>query len=151
MTARVLYVAEPAPRYRARPPIVVDSSMVCAVLFDEAERGDAEQQLAGKQLFAPNLLSHEVVNVALNKSRRGMPSGAVDKALADFATQSIELMDTDVRAQLALALHYKLSAYDAAYLWLAAELKVPLATFDRKLASAAAKHLGALDDAPPAA
>ena len=26
-----------------------------------------------------------------------------------------------------------LSAYDAAYLWLAAELKAPLATFDRKL------------------
>lgn len=150
MTPRALYIAEPSPRYRAKLPIVVDSSLVCAVLFDEAERGDAEQQLAGKQLFAPDLLRHEVVNVALNKSRQGMPSKAVDQALTDFAAQAIELIDVDARGQFALALHYKLSAYDAAYLWLAAELKLPLATFDRKLAAAAAKHLGALDGPPDA-
>ena len=150
MTARRLYVSEPAPRYRARLPIVVDSSIVCAVLFDEAERVEAEQQLAGKQLFAPNLMSHEVVNVALNKLRRGMPSQAVNRALADFAAHAIEMTEIDPQAQFALAQHYGLSAYDAAYLCLAAELKVPLATFDRKLATAAAKHLASLDE-PPAA
>ncbi len=41
-------------------------------------------------------------------------------------------------------MRYQLSAYDAAYLWLAAELKAPLATFDAKLAAAAQAHLGAL-------
>lgn len=148
MTARRLYVAEPAPRYRARLPMVVDSSMVCAVLFDEAEREQAGQQLAGKQLFAPDLLSHEVVNVALNKARRGMPSQAVDQALADFVAQAIELVEVSAQAQFALAQHYKLTANDAAYLWLAAELKAPLATFDRKLATAAARHLRAQGEPP---
>ena len=150
MTARRLYVSEPTARYRVRLPIVVDSSLVCAVIFDEAERIEAEQQLTGKQLFAPNLLGHEVVNVALNKLRRGMPTQAVDKALADFAAHAIEITEIDTQAQFALAKHYGLSAYDAAYLCLASELKIPLATFDRKLAAAAAKHLASLDE-PPAA
>ena len=39
----------------------------------------------------------------------------------------------------------RLSAYDAAYLWLAAELKAPLATFDAKLGKAAQRHLGQLE------
>ena len=145
MTVRRLFVAEPAPRYLARPPIVVDSSLVCAVLFDEPEREQAHERLAGKHLFAPNLLNHEVVNVSLKKLRRGMPAEAVDRALADYAEQAIDFFDTDLKGQYALAQQYKLSAYDAAYLWLAAELKAPLATFDAKLGKAAQRHLGALE------
>ena len=48
-------------------------------------------------------------------------------------------------AVLAMARRYGLSAYDAAYLWLASQLKAPLATFDRKLGEAARQHLGALE------
>ena len=40
-----------------------------------------------------------------------------------------------------LAVRYRLSAYDACYLWLASELKAPLATFDEKMAPAAKAHL----------
>ena len=145
MTVRPIFVAEPAPRYRSRPPIVADSSLMCAVLFDEAEREQAQDRLSGKRLFAPKLLSHEVINVAVKKSRRGMPSAVVERALADFAAQAIELLDTDVHAQYALAQRYQLSAYDAAYLWLAAELKAPLATFDAKLGKAAQRHLGEIE------
>ena len=50
----------------------------------------------------------------------------------------------DIAAQVALAQRYGLSAYDAAYLWLAAELKAPLATYDQKLGAAARLHLASL-------
>lgn len=147
MTAarRVLYLAEPAAHYLARPPMVVDSSLICAVLFDEPERDSALHRLAGRQLLAPRLLDHEVVSVALKKHRHGMPAAVVDKALADYVEQNIELQQTDVAGQYTLAQRYGLSSYDAAYLWLAAELKTPLATFDRKLGEAARQHLGALE------
>ena len=56
----------------------------------------------------------------------------------------IDLYRIDVQAVVALAIRYQLSAYDAAYLWLAAELKAPLATFDEKLATAARAHLASL-------
>ena len=61
-----------------------------------------------------------------------------------FLDMAIELHEIDVQAVYALALRYQLSAYDAAYLWLAAELKAPLATFNAKLATAAQAHLSTL-------
>ena len=147
MTARVrrVYVAEPSAQYRVQPPLVVDSSMICALLFDEPERHDAEERLAGRRLYAPRLLDHEVAHVAVKKSRRGMRSTVVERALADYLAQAIELVDTEVESQFALAMQYKLSGYDAAYLWLAAALKSPLATFDKRLGQAAKAHLSALE------
>ncbi len=46
--------------------------------------------------------------------------------------------------QFNIATRYGLSGYDAAYLWLAAEMRVPLLTFDAKLAIAAKAYLESL-------
>jgi predicted nucleic acid-binding protein len=138
---RPLYVAEPAPRYGALPPLVVDCSVLSAVLFDEPERDQAAQRMAGHALHAPQLLDHELVNVAIKKQRRGLAAEVVARALADFAVQDITLQRTDLSDQFALAQRYELTAYDAAYLWLAAHLAAPLATFDERLARAAQQHL----------
>ncbi len=141
---RTLYVAEPPPHYLVRPPVVVDASLLCAVIFDEAERHEAQAQLAGKQLWAPRLLDHEVLNVAVKKHRRGLPVDVVQRALHDFLDYQIDVADPSPLDQLALALRYGLSGYDAAYLWLAAELRVPLLTFDKQLGEAARQHLESL-------
>lgn len=141
---RMLHVAEPPPAYRVRPPIVVDSSAICAVLFDEAERAEAIASMAGKTLYAPFLLDHEVIGVMLKKQRRQWPAESLALALGDYESCRIELRQTDPAAQYELALRYDLSACDAAYLWLAAELKAPLATFDARLAAAARVHLAGL-------
>jgi predicted nucleic acid-binding protein len=47
----------------------------------------------------------------------------------------------DSKAQFELARRTKLTAYDAAYLQLALDLRAPLATFDQKLGNAAKKEL----------
>lgn len=137
----VLHVAEPPPAFVGRPPMVVDCSVLSAVLFGEDLRDDAERIIAGKSLHAPFLLDTEFVSVAIKKSRAGWPGSVLGDALEHYAQQQIELHRADVQAQYALALRYGLSAHDAAYLWLAGFLQAPLATFDAKLAKAARAHL----------
>lgn len=136
-----LIVAEARGRYAARLPIVVDCSVVAAVLFDEPNREAAAHALAGKDLFAPELLADEIVSVAIGKARHGLDE-VVRQALADFADLELTRCRCDVQAQWRLALEHDLSPYDAAYLWLAATLGAPLATFDKRLGAAARTLLG---------
>ena len=139
--ARAIYVAEPPPAYLGRPPLVVDCSVLVAVLFQEPLRDEALRSMAGKSLHAPTLLDSEIANVAVKKSRGGMPQAIIGDALDKYGHQAIELHRPDVPAQYALAMRYGLSAYDAAYLWLAGALQAPLVTFDAKLGAAAREYL----------
>lgn len=140
----VLILAEPPPAYLIRPPLVVDCSVLSAFLFEEPMRDEALRHLLGKYLHAPTLLDHEIANVAAKKQRQAWPAESIEMALADYASLEIGLHRVDIAAQVALAARYVLSAYDAAYLWLAAQLKAPLATFDAKLGRAALQHVGSL-------
>lgn len=142
--ARKLYVAEPPATYLLTPPLVVDCSLLAAMLFQEPGRADAENRVTGRSLHAPALLDFEIVSVAVRKSRQGRTDIACD-GVSLYRELPIELHQADLPRILDLAEHYQLSAYDASYLWLAAELKAPLATFDRRLGVAATLHLGALE------
>jgi len=139
---RTLYVAEPPSQYLARPPMVIDCSALAGIVFCEPWQEDARQRIKGSSLHAPNLIQAEITHVAVKKQRRGETHAA--DGLAQVATMEIDLHRIDVQSVAALALRYQLSAYDAAYLWLAAELKAPLVTFDAQLASAAQLHLASL-------
>jgi predicted nucleic acid-binding protein len=140
MPADNLLVAEPAGQYARLPPLVVDCSVLVAVLFDEAQRDAAALAMAGKALFAPDLLDHEIVSVALKKSAAGQTALA-DQALADLQAIRLTRCSINVADQFYLAERTGLTAYDAAYLQLALELRAPLATFDKTLGQAAQKVL----------
>ena len=140
---RTLYLAEPPARYLARPPIVVDCSALAGVLFQEPWHALATEKIQGRTLNAPYLLQAEVASVALKKHKQGFEQLVAD-GLAQYESMDITLHRVEPADALVLALRYKLSAYDAAYLWLAAELKAPLATFDEQLAAAAQIHLASL-------
>lgn len=143
--SRVLFVAEPAPVWRSRPPLVVDCSVVASWLFEESDADQAGRALSGHALHAPALLPFEFANVARNKTRAGAPAERVRAAIASYTEMLIDLHPVPPDELLAVALRHELTAYDAAYLVLAATLRAPLLTFDRRLADAAARELGTLD------
>ncbi len=138
-----LIVAEPPVAWRVMPPLVVDCNLLAALLFREEQQGDAEARLVERDIHAPTLLDYELASVALKKARSGGANVAVE-GLTRYAALSIRLHSVDIDEVLGLAGRYDLSAYDAAYLWLAADLRAPLATFDRKLGHAAVRHLASL-------
>jgi predicted nucleic acid-binding protein len=138
-----LFVAEPPLRYMVLPPLVVDCSTLAGLVFQEEWQPQAADRLRGKALHAPTLLPFEIASVAAKKQKAGRADIAAD-GLQMFAQMDIELHPVEPSAILALATRYRLSTYDAAYLWLAADLKAPLATFDEKLAIAAQDHLASL-------
>ena len=138
-----LIVAEPPAAWRVMPPLVVDCTLLAALLFHEEQRCDAQAHLVERDIHAPTLLYYELASVALKKARIGGASVAVE-GLTRYATLSIRLHSVDIDEVLGLAGRYELSASDAAYLCLTADLRGPLATFDRKLVDAAVRHLGLL-------
>jgi predicted nucleic acid-binding protein len=138
-----LFVAEPPARYLVQPPVVVDCSTLAGLIFHEPWHALALDGLRGRALHAPTLLPFEIASVAAEKHRAGRADIAT-VGLLQFVAMAIALHPVDPAAALSLALRYSLSTYDAAYLWLAAELKAPLATFNEKLAAAAQVHLAAL-------
>jgi len=140
MTRRVR-LAEPASALRGRHPVVVDCAVLAAVLFDEPERDAALRALAGAALHAPWLIDFEIASVAAHKARAGLGEVAA-QGLSDYRVLALQRLPVDPFAQVGLSISYRVSTYEAAYLWLAAELKAPLATFDAKLARAARRHLG---------
>jgi predicted nucleic acid-binding protein len=137
----VLHVAEPPPTFLGRPPLVVDCCVLSAALFEEEARGEALGILHGKTIHAPLLLDSEIASVAAKKHRAGVPEAVITRALSEYVLQGIEFHRPDVSAVYDLSLRYGLSAYDAAYLWVAGLLQAPLATFDAKLAKAARAYL----------
>lgn len=140
--SRTLFVAEPGPYWLQRPPAVVDCSVLAAVLWGEPGSEEAAASLLGKALHAPHLLVCEMANVARNKARSGCTEAEAAAGLDAFTRQKVALHGSEPHAVWQLAHRYQLTAYDAAYLSLADDLGAPLLTLDRRLAEAAARHLG---------
>ena len=135
---RTLYESEaPALRAKPTPVVVVDCSVMGAILWVEPAAGDALAQLAVRSPHASALLRCELANVARNKHRSGVPPADARASLEAFAQQQIVLHEAELCTSFDLAHRHALTAYDAAYLALALKLHAPLVTFDHKLASAA--------------
>lgn len=72
--------------------------------------------------------------MASKKARRAPHLRAAISVALEAALQAdIRWFDVDHPRALSLALDTGLTTYDAAYLWLARQLRVPLVTFDERL------------------
>ena len=138
-------IAEPPARWAVRPKLVVDASLVAASVFSEKASARADAQMQGRNLCAPTLIDYEIANVALSKVRqRGISAADSLRMLALYAEIDIARFDVDLLSMLRIGESFGLSAYDAAYLWVAGELHAPIATFDASLAAAAKTYLSQL-------
>ena len=126
--------------------LVIDASVAATwLLTDElslyAERVLEEMQ-RGEPVFVPSLWPLEITNVLFNAERRKR----IDKKHRDAALERIERLPisiisgpglADLKTIRMLAEKHQLTAYDAEYLRVAKELRLPLATQDGNLIAAA--------------
>jgi predicted nucleic acid-binding protein len=119
------------------PVKVVDASAIAAILFGEPEGEAVAARLTGARLVSPALLSFELANVCVIKSRRDPKQrAALTAAFRLHYTLGVEEIAVDYDSALELAVATGLTAYDASYLWLKQQLGAELVTLDRHLAHA---------------
>jgi predicted nucleic acid-binding protein len=121
---------------------VVDASLVAAWLLPDEKTPESEallDRLSGEPVLAPDLIRHEIRSLILIAVKRGrVTEEFLPWAIGRFGRLAIANAGPgDDLGVLALAKAHNLSAYDAAYLALAIERALPLATLDTRLAQAA--------------
>ena len=119
--------------------VVVDASALAVVAFQEPDWRAMAATLEGRSLAAPRLLAYELVNVAVIKLRRHPDQAhTIQAGLAGILADDFAIFwsDVDPLGVLTLAHQAELTAYDAAYLWLARHLDAELVTLDVDLARA---------------
>ena len=122
---------------------VLDSSVALSWCFeDEVTEATLRirERLSTERAVVPSLWLLEVANVLLLGARRGRLTA---EAAAEFADLLLGLPidvvepERDIADLMQLAAEHRLTAYDAAYLQVAAARRLPLATLDATLAEAA--------------
>jgi predicted nucleic acid-binding protein len=121
--------------------LVVDSSAICALFFEDETTSESEQllqRLEAGGVWVPALFLWEVANVLLMAERRQR----ITQAERMEALQLVESLGLQIDQAnpvvvwhdgLQLAAQTGLTSYDAAYLELAMRLGTPLASHDRAL------------------
>ncbi len=118
--------------------LVVDACAVAAVLFGEPGADEVVEQIEGKQLAAPTLLWYELASVCLKKiAAYPELSKKLLEAFSLLECMNITAVSIDHLESVQLAGEYRLTTYDASYLWLASYLRAEVVTLDQRLQRAA--------------
>lgn len=123
-------------------PFVLDASIAACWAFDDEGHPAAALALGRirtDEAHVPSVWWFEIRNVLIVNERRGRVTEAdVALFLRSLSRLSVTIDRTpDESAVLALARRHRLSVYDASYLELAQRERIPLATLDAALATAA--------------
>lgn len=118
--------------------LVVDTSVLIAVLTAEPARDRLIARTQGAELLAPGSVHWEVGNAfAMLLKRRRLKLHDVQTALAAYAQIPIRLVEVELAAALELADRFGLYAYDAYLMACARRQRAPLLTLDARLGRAA--------------
>lgn len=117
---------------------VVDASALAALVFAEPRAEEVASRLGSNRLAAPTLLRYELTSVCWKKIE--LHPELRDPLLAALALVDrldIDEVDIPTVPMIELAERTRLTVYDAAYLWLARQLRLELVTLDTTLERAA--------------
>jgi predicted nucleic acid-binding protein len=128
--------------------LVLDANVVIAWIAKDEASAYADAAVAAAEsdrAIVPALWHWEIANMLVVLERKGRLGSAASVFSDIVAKLPIDVAPIDGVAsrgasEIALAIKYGLSAYDAAYLALAVSSGTLLATLDEKLASAAASE-----------
>lgn len=123
-------------------PIVVDASVAISWFFAAEQTAAVDalwDQAASSGIAVPTIWSYEIAN----RLGRAIAAGATTTGEVTQFFNTLSSIATDVMQPTPIALTERmvtsgLTAYDAAYLEIAAARGIPLATLDRRLREAAA-------------
>ena len=120
--------------------IVVDTSVIIAVITNEILKKKLVQLTKGAELVAPSSLHWEVGNAFSAMFKRGRIRLEKAKlAVKEYQKIPIQFLDVDLNFVLEISERYDMYAYDAYFLVCAMRLNLPLLTFDKQLISKAEK------------
>ena len=118
--------------------LVVDTSVIIAVLVHGSERETIVERTVGADLTAPSSVHWEVGNAFSAMFRRGrITLDQAKLALRSYEQMTFRFIDIELVQSLKLSRRLNLYAYDAYVLACALNSRAPLLTLDRKLATAA--------------
>jgi predicted nucleic acid-binding protein len=120
--------------------IVIDASVLIAVITNEDEKEKLIQLTAGAELIAPLSVHWEIGNAFSSLLKRKRLTIKEVLAAVDIYLQiPVRFVEVELTESLELANEMSLYAYDAYLLRCAAKYRLPLITLDARLAEAARK------------
>ena len=125
-------------RLGARMNLVVDTSIVIAVITNEPTKAALVKQTQGAELFALRSLDFEIGNAFSAMMRRGRTTLERAKAAIEIYRQiPLNLVEIDLIAGVETAAQLNIYAYDAYVIACAKSLNYPLLSLDAGLLRAA--------------
>lgn len=120
--------------------IVVDTSVIIAVITNENHKQQLISLTQGSDLIAPTALHWEIGNAfsAMFKRKRASLDQAVD-ALSDYRKIPINFIDIELEKVLEISFYHNIYAYDAYFLVCALQHKSPILSLDNGLINIAKK------------
>jgi predicted nucleic acid-binding protein len=121
--------------------IVVDTSIILAVILNEKSKKNIIRLTKGTTLAAPNSLQWEIGNAFSAMFKRGRLKIIDAKTALEYYREiPVRFIDIDINVSLEIADRYKIYAYDAYFIATARELNLPLFSLDNNLLDIAKKE-----------
>lgn len=121
--------------------VVVDASVVLAVILNEPEKKAIIRATEGRDLLSPGCLKWEVGNAfsaMLKRNRLGYKD--VQKAIQIFSTIPIKEIEVDLSDALSICASHQIYAYDAFYMAVSKRQSRPMLTLDGRMAEIAQRE-----------